>query len=348
MARMTCPSSPVLRASSFYGSTSPNPLRQPDPQKAPDSPSKESICLQKDGLGAVADSERKQAAGVSQGMADEKQCLSPTESITEEHIVHLVPKSSSTKRKRELDLGSPPTGNLKRRCKSRSALAGQLLKSGQSLQSTSRPIPGTPDVEASSYEDYFSPDNVKERSSERPSLGAQPPASPSVFHRSGLSKWERRHVLEMCDLTCIGKKQSSTNISDLTSKSAYSLEKPDKEEVSSASTCLPLVENFANNSPRHRRQPGAQLREDTGSEGGSQANTVCSPAHLITILRGSGKEPRDLGDEESSPREGTTPPAAASPEEEAQSCNLSVGEDCNVQKRAEEKESVATGCTENM
>ncbi|GAB1293022.1 Microcephalin [Apodemus speciosus] len=348
MAGMTCLSSPVLKASSFYGSASPNPLRQPSPQKAPDSPSKESISLQKDGLGAVADSERKQAAGASQGMPDEKHCLSPKESIIEGHVVHLAPKSSSTKRKGALHLGSPPEVKLKRRCKRKSALAVQLFKSGPSLQSTARLTPGTPDVEASLYEDYFSPDNLKERNSERSSPKAQPPASPSLFHCRGLSKWERKNMLEMCDFTCIGKKQRSTNISDLISKSAYSLEKPDKEDVNSASTCLPLVETSANNSPRHPRQPGPQLREDTGPEGSSQADTLYSPAHLITALRGSGKEPRDPSDEESSPREGTTPPAAASPEEEAHSCNLSVGEDCNVQKPAEEKESVATGCTESV
>lgn len=347
MARMTCPSSPVLRASSLYGSASPTPLRQPSPQKAPDSPSKESISLQKDGLGAVADSERKQAAGVSQGMPDEKQCLSPMDSVTEEHIGHLAPKSSSTKRKRACDLGSPPKGKLKRRCRSKPALAVQLFKSGRSLQSAAGLSPGTPDAEASSYEDYFSPDNLKERNSERPSPEAQPPASPSLFHCRGLSKWERKNMLEMCDFTCIGKKQRSTNISHLISKSAHSLEKPDKEEVNSASTCLPLGENFANDSLLHRRQPGPQPREDTGPEGSSQADTLYSAAPLITTLRGSGEEPRDLGDEESSPREGATPPAAASPEAEEHSCSLSVGEDCNVQKPAEE-ESVATGCTESM
>ncbi|XP_052018755.1 microcephalin isoform X2 [Apodemus sylvaticus] len=346
MARMTCPSSPVLKASS---STSPKPLRQPSPQKAPDSPSEESVNLQKDGLGTVADSERKQAAGVSQGMLGEKHCLSPTESILEEHIVHLAPKSSLAKRKRALDSGSPPKGKLKKRCKKKSALAVQLFKSGHSLQSTTRLIPGTPDVEASSYEDYFSPDNLKERNSERSPSEVQPPASPSVFHCRGLSKWERTNMLEMCDFTCIGKEHRSTSISDLISKSAYSLEKPDKEEVNSASTCLPLVETSANDSPRHCRQPGPQLREDTGPEGSSHTDdTLCSPAHLITPLKGSGKETRDPGDGKDSPKEGSTRPASASPEEEAHSCNLSLGEDCNVQKSVEEKENIATGSTESV
>lgn len=140
MTRMTCPSSPVLRASSFYGSASPNHLRQPCPQKAPDSPSKESINCQKDATGAVADSERKQAAGVSQGMPEEKLCLSPTMSIIEDHQARLGPKSSSAKRKRSVDLGSPPKGKLKKRYKRKSALAIQLFKSNHSLPSTVRLI----------------------------------------------------------------------------------------------------------------------------------------------------------------------------------------------------------------
>nr|XP_034376244.1 microcephalin [Arvicanthis niloticus] len=348
MARMTYPSSPVLKASSFYGSASPNHLRQPTPQKAPDSPSKESINLQRDATGVVADSERKQAAGISQGMPDEKDCLSPTESIIEEHVVHLGPKSSSAKRKRAADLGSPPKGKLKKRYKRKPALALELFKSNHSLQSTTGLISGTPDVEASSYEDYFSPDNLKERNSERLPPEAQPLASPSLFHCRGLSKWDRKNMLETCDFTCIGKKHRSNSISDLISKSTSSLEKPDKKKVNTASTSLPLVKNSANDSPGHCRQPGPQLREDTDPEGSCHPEILCSPACFITPLKGSSTETRDLGDEKASPKEGTTPPASASPEDEAHSYNLSLGEDCNVEKSVEEKENIATGYSESV
>ncbi|XP_011240361.1 microcephalin isoform X7 [Mus musculus] len=349
MTTVTCPSSPVLRASSFYGSASPNHLRQPRPQKAPDSPSKESINCQKDATGAVADSERKQAAGVSQGVPDEKLCLSPTMSIIEEHQVRLGPKNSSAKRKRAADLGSSPKGKLKKRYKRKSALAIQLFKSDQSPPSTIRLIPGTPDVEASSYEDYFSPDNLKERNSERLPPEAQQLASPSLFHCRGLSKWERRNMLEMCDFTCIGEKHRSiSSISDLISKSASSLEKPVKEEVNTASTCLLLVETSANDSPGLCSQPGPQLRDDTGPEGSSHPDTLSSSAHHITPLKGNSTETRDPGDGKGSPKEGSTPPASASPEDEVHICNLSLGEDCNVEKSVEEKENIATGYSESV
>ncbi|EDL22214.1 microcephaly, primary autosomal recessive 1, isoform CRA_a [Mus musculus] len=349
MTTVTCPSSPVLRASSFYGSASPNHLRQPRPQKAPDSPSKESINCQKDVTGVVADSERKQAAGVSQGVPDEKLCLSPTMSIIEEHQVRLGPKNSSAKRKRAADLGSSPKGKLKKRYKRKSALAIQLFKSDQSPPSTIRLIPGTPDVEASSYEDYFSPDNLKERNSERLPPEAQQLASPSLFHCRGLSKWERRNMLEMCDFTCIGEKHRSiSSISDLILKSASSLEKPVKEEVNTASTCLLLVETSANDSPGLCSQPGPQLRDDTGPEGSSHPDTLSSSAHHITPLKGNSTETRDPGDGKGSPKEGSTPPASASPEDEVHICNLSLGEDFNVEKSVEEKENIATGYSESV
>ncbi|XP_031195065.1 microcephalin isoform X2 [Mastomys coucha] len=347
MTRMTYPSSPVLRASSSYCSASPNHFRQPSPQKAPDSPSKKCINVQKDATGAVADSERKQAAGVSQEMPDERHCLSPTECVIEEHVVSLGPKSSSAKRKRAADLGSPPKAKLKKRYKRKSALAIQLFKSDHSPQSTVGLVPGTPDIEASSYEDYFSPDNLKERSSERLPPEAQPLANPSLFHCRGLSKRERKSMLEMCDFTCIGEKQRSISISDLISKSTASLEKPVKEEVNTASTSLPLVEPSANESPGHCRQPGPQLREDTGPEGSSRPDTPYSPAHHVIPLKGSSTETRDPGNGKGSPKEGTTPPASASPEDGAHSCILSSGEDCNVEKSIEE-ENITTGQSESV
>lgn len=155
-------------------------------------------------------------------------------------------------------------------------------------------------------------------------------------------------MLEMCDFTCIGEKHRSTSISDLISKSTCSLEKPDKEDVNTASTCLPLLGTSADDSPGQCRHPGPQPREDIGPEGSSHPDILYSPAHHITPLRGSSTETRDPGDGKGSPKEGTTPPASASPEGEAHSCNLSLGEDRNVEESIEEKENVATGYRGSM
>ncbi|XP_060237427.1 microcephalin isoform X1 [Meriones unguiculatus] len=346
MAMKACHSSPALRTSSFYGLASPNYLSQPCSQQALASLSKEGISWQKDAAGAVADVERKQSAGVPQGMPDEKHCLSPPVSTGKKRLTYPVPKTSSAKKKSSVDLGSTPKGKLKKRCNRKADLPLQLFSSDQSLQFTPEPIPGTLDIGASSYEDYFSPDNLKERDSERLSSETQPLAS-SLFHCRGLSKWERKNILEMCDFTCIGEKPRSISITDLTSTSTSSLEKPDKQRVSTASSCMPLVGASANHSPEHCRPPGPQWRGDTGPVGSAHPRGTHSPAHRITPLKGDRTEAREAESKRrGSPEEGTTPPASASPESEAHSSDLSSGASCNVEKS--EEKNTPTGCSESV
>ncbi|XP_016830564.1 microcephalin isoform X2 [Cricetulus griseus] len=339
MTRMACSASPVLKISSSYSSLSPNHLCQPSPQKAKDRPPKEDISWQKDAAGEKAELEREQAAHVSQGMSDEKLCLSPATTGNIDAIDE--PKSCSAKRKRPVDLGSPPKGKLKKKRYNRnSALSIQLFKSDHRPQFTTSPILGTPDVGASSYEDYFSPDNLKERNSEALPPEAQALSSPSLFHCRSLSKWERRSILEMCDFTSIGDKPRSISITDSVSRSTSSLEKPDKEEVST------VVETSAKDSPEHCRQPDPQLREDTALQGSTHANTHNSPAHCSMPSKGGSKEEREPVDVKGSPKDNTTPPALASSEGEAHSFNF--GGDCNIEKSAEEKENKSTGYSESV
>ncbi|XP_059101015.1 microcephalin isoform X2 [Peromyscus eremicus] len=342
MARKACLSSPVLKTTRSYDSVLPDHLSQPSPQKAADSPPKESVSWQKEAAAETADPERKQAAGVSPGIPDEEHCLSPAASAVGEHLVHLGPRSSSAKRKRPADSGSPPKG--RKRYSRKSALPLQLFRSDQDLQSTTGPIPGTPDVGASSYEDYFSPDNLKERSLETLPPEAQPLASPSLLHSKGLSKWERRNILEMCDFTSIGKNPRSISITDLMSEGTSSLEKPDKK-MSTVSRCI-LVGPSAEESPKHCRQPGPQLREDTGPQGSTHANTQNGPARGAVPLKGGTEEARDPADVKGSPKDSTALPTSASSEGEAHS--FSLGEDCNVEKSVEEKENISTGYSESV
>ncbi|XP_042118403.2 microcephalin isoform X1 [Peromyscus maniculatus bairdii] len=342
MASKACLSSPVLKTSGSYESALPNLLSQPSPPKAADSPPQERVSWQKEAAAEKADPERKQAAAVSPGTPDEKHCLSPAASAIDEHLVRLGPKSSSAKRKRPADLGSPPKG--KKRYSRKSALPLQLFRSDHDLQSTAGPIPGTPDVGASSYEDYFSPDNLKERNLETLPPEAQPLASPSLLRSKGLSKWERRNILEMCDFTSIGKNPRSISITDFMSKGASSLEKPDKK-VSTVPRCI-LVGTSAEESPKHCRQPGPQLREDTGPQGSTRANTQNGPARGAVPLEGGAEEARDPADVKGSPKDSTTPPASASSEGEAHS--FSLGEDCNVEKSVEEKENISTAYSESV
>lgn len=339
LARKACFSSPVLKTSSSYDSALPNHLSQPSPLKTTDHPPKEGTSWQKDAAGEEVDPERKQAAGVSQGVPDEKLCLSPA-------LFALGgPKSSSAKRRRPADLGSPPKGSLKKRYSGKSALTPQLFKSDHSRLSMTDPFLGTPDVGASSYEDYFSPDNLKERNSEALSPKAQPLLSRSLFHSRGLSKWERRNILEMCDFTHIGKNPIPMSTTDLISENASSSEKPDEKEVSTVPRCI-LVGPSAAESPECGRQPGLQLREATGPQGSTHADTQNSPAHCITPLKEGSKEAGEPIDVKCSPKDRTTPPTSASSEGEAHTFNF--GEDCNVEKSVEEKENIATGYSQSM
>ncbi|KAL1772929.1 microcephalin isoform X1 [Sigmodon hispidus] len=336
MARKACLSSPLLKASCSYDPESPNHLNQPSPQKATDPLPKEGISCQKD------------PAGVSQGMPDEKHCLSPAVSAINEHLVHLGPKSSSAKRKRGVELGSSPKGKLKRRkYSSKSALSLQLLKSEHRLQSMTSPVPGSPDSGASSYEDYFSPDNLKERNSKTLPPEAQLLASPSLFHCRGLSKRERRSMLEKCDFTCIGKNPRSITVTDLISKSTSSLEKPAKEEVSTVSSFLVATSaQVSPESPEHCKQPIPQVREDTGPQGSTHADTQNSPVHCTMSWKGGSKEAEDPVNVEGSPKDSTTTPMSASSEGEAHSFNFA--EDCNIEKSVQEKKNTATGYSESF
>nr|XP_048312238.1 microcephalin isoform X2 [Myodes glareolus] len=339
LARKACFSSPVLKTSSSYDSALPNHLSQPSPLKTTDHPPKEGTSWQNDTAGEEVDPERKQAAGVSQGVPDEKLCLSPA-------LFALGgPKSSSAKRRRPADLGSPPKGSLKKRYSGKSALTPQLFKSDHSRQSMTDPFLGTSDVGASSYEDYFSPDNLKERNSEALSPKAQPLLSRSLFHSRGLSKWERRNILEMCDFTHIGKEPIPMSTTDLISESASSPEKPDEKAVSTVPRCI-LVGTSATERPECGRQPGLQLREATGPQGSTHADTQNSPAHCITPLKEGSKEAGEPTDVKCSPKDRTTPPTSASSEGEAHTFNF--GEDCNVEKSVEEKENIATGYSQSV
>ncbi|CAH6787084.1 Mcph1 [Phodopus roborovskii] len=344
MAGMACLSSPVLKTSSSYSSLFPNCLRQPSPQKAKDHPPKEGTSWQKDAAGERAEREREQAAGVSREMPDEKLCLSPATArdidATEE------PKSCSAKRKRPVDLGSPPKSKLKKkRYDRKSALPIQLFKSDHSLQFKTSPILGTPDVGASSYEDYFSPDNLKERNSEALPSEAQTLSSPSLFHSRSLSKWERSSILEMYDFTCIGDKPRSISIPDPVLKSTSCLEKPSKEEVNTVSRCN-VVETSAKETPEHCRQSEPQQREDTAPQGSTPSDIHNSPAHGSIPSKGGSKEEREPVDVKGFPKDSTSPPALASSEGEAHS--FSFRGDCNVEKSVEEKENKSTGYSESV
>lgn len=327
IAGEACPSSSALTINTDNESASSSYLSWSSPQEATSSLPQEDICQQRDALGETAAPEEEQVEGVPKEMSAEKHRLS-----CEDHLVHLGSKRSSAKRKRTSADFLPPKEKLKKRYSRKPALRLQLFKYEHSPQSM-----GTLDGEASSYEDYFSLDNLKERNSETIPSQAQSPSSPSLFCCRGFSKQERRSILEMSDFSCMTEKPKSINITDSTSKSSYSPEKPASDEGNTFSSPVPLKGTPATKEILGLcMQAGPQLREDIGLEGN---NHSYSRYHV----KGLSKEARDSVDIKSAPKGVTAPPVPVFSEGETHSHNQSAGDDHNVEKSIEEKESTSTG-----
>ncbi|KAL2761566.1 microcephalin isoform 7, partial [Daubentonia madagascariensis] len=353
-----CVSSPVLKANSIHSSVSSTYLTQLGPQKFMSNLSKKERNWQRDTIGEIVTPDKKQTEGVSREMFGEKYSLFPTLSSKKGHLlVHSIPRSSSVRRKRTSeDLHSPPKENVKKkRCRRRAVMPGlQLFKSENSLQFMTRSATEALDCRESAYDDYFSPDNLKERNSENLPQ-SQPPSSPAHFSCRSLSKRERTSILEMSDFSCLGKKPRSVNITDLIAKPSSSLQKTANDEGSTTLSCMTSKETFATEeTPGCCRQAGPSQGEDTCPDGNSFSCTIDDPAHPegrhgdLTPSKGSSKETKEVVGVKSTQKEGTTSKMLNSSEGEAQSdYRLNFVDDCNVEKSTEEKENLSRGYSEN-
>uniref|UniRef100_A0A8C9DPV6 Microcephalin n=1 Tax=Prolemur simus TaxID=1328070 RepID=A0A8C9DPV6_PROSS len=353
-----CISSPVLKADSIHSSASSSYLNQLSPQKFMSNLSKKERNWQRDTTGEIVTPDKKQAEDISKELFDEKYSLSPTLSSKKGRLlVHSVPKGSTVKRKRTAEyLHSSPKENLKKRSSRRSIMPRlQLFKSENSLQFMPRSGAETLDCGESSYDDYFSPDNLKERNSENPPQ-SQPPSSPAHFSCRSLSKRERTSILEMSDFSCLGKKLRSVNISNLIVKPSSSLQKTGNGEVSTTLSCIMSEGTSATvETPGCCKQAGPLQGEDTCPYGNSFSCTFDNPAHPegphgdLIPLKGGSKEMKEVDGIKSTQIEGTTSKTLDSSEGEAQSDNrLNFADDYNVEKSTEEKENLSRGYTESM
>ena len=258
-------------------------------------------------------------------MFDEKCSLSPVSPATEgHHVGRSRPRGSSAKRGRTSEhLESPPEERPKRRKCSRKSPASrvQLFKSGKSLQLSAGPVVEPPDRTASSYDDYFSPENLRERNSETLLPGWQSPSSPARSKCTvGLSKRERTSVLEMSDFSCIGKSLTSTDIASSTVETSSSPPKPLSVEPNAPlGGMTPKTPPAAEEAPGYHRQGEAQTREGVGPNGSPHPRTgpelAHPPAHhsYTTPTKGSDREVKELvGVLTGVQKEGTTSSASSS------------------------------------
>ncbi|XP_012638668.1 microcephalin [Microcebus murinus] len=353
-----CVSSPVLKADSIHSSASSSYLSRLSPQKFMSNLSKQERNWRRDTIGEIVTPDKKQAEGLSKEWLYEKYRLSPTLSSKKGLLlVHSVSKGSTVKRKRTPeDLHSPPKENLKKRCSRRSIMPRlQLFKLENSLQFMTRSAAETLDCGESSYDDYFSPDNLKERNSENLPQ-SQPSSSPAHFSCRSLSKRERTSILEMSDFSCLGKKLRSVSISNLITKPSSSLQKTGNGEVCTTLNFMTSEGTFATaETPECYRQAGPLQGEETCPDVNSFSCTIDDLAHPegphgdFTPLKGGSKETKEMVGIKGTQKEGTTSKMLNSSEGEAQSdYRLNFVDDFNVEKSTEEKENLSRGYSENV
>nr|XP_044616600.1 microcephalin isoform X7 [Equus asinus] len=362
-----CVSSPVLKTSSIHVSASPGYVSQLTPQKFMSNLSKEEIHWQRDPVGEIVTPDTKHSEGITKEAFDKKCSLSPTLSATKCHSLgQSRPKSSSAKRRMTSEnLPSPPKEKLKRkRYSGKSTMPKlQLFKSESSLQFRTRSATKTPDCGESSYDDYFSPDNLKERNSENLLPGCQSSSRPAQFYcRRNLSKRERTTVLEMSDFSCIGKNPGSIGITNLIAKTSSSLQRPTNDE---RNTTLGFMASegasAAGETPGFCGQAVPQTREDMSEDGKSISSCTISELALqkarvakedhgdSTHLKGCNKEMQELIDAQTRQKEDTASKMLNSSEGETQSnYKLNFVGDCNVEKSTEESENLPRGCRESV
>ncbi|XP_020037191.2 microcephalin isoform X2 [Castor canadensis] len=344
-----CTSSPGLMTN-IHLSASSSDLSQSSPQKPMSSFAKEEINQERDITAEAVAPGQTQVEGVSKAMLG-KCILSPTISTTKDLLlVHSRPKSSSAKRKKvAVDIHSPPRQKLKRRrCSSRAATQHlQLFKLERHLPTMATAALESPDAGGSSYEDYFSPNNLKERS---------PRPLPSHFACGSLSKRERTSILGMADFSCIGEKPSTVNITDLTAKPSFSLQKPTNDKGNTTSASMAFGEtSAAEENPVLGSQSGPQQRDTACPEGSSRPYAVDSPTHpkghpgCLMPKKGSSRVVRGVVGIKSMQEEGATSRGPGSPEDEAKNdCTPKFEGDYDVEKSTEDKENVTAGRSENV
>ncbi|XP_004869645.1 microcephalin isoform X2 [Heterocephalus glaber] len=339
----TCSSSPVLKTSNIHPLASSSCLSELSPQKCASDLPKAEVGRLRDLGGETVTPDRRQAQGVSD--LHEVKSSPPATSAARGHLwLHSVPGSSSAKGKRtSVDLCSPPRSTLKRRRSGQRPVGPweQQLRSSRSLRFPTSAVMGTPDCGVSSYEDYFSPENLQERTSAGHPPVSRPSPGPAHFSCRSLSKRERASILEMSDLSCIGEKSTLVSITDLTAKTTSSLQSP---------ACLAAEDTpAAEESPGCRGRAGSPQGDDAGPTGSHHPHNTHDPAgpgqeSSCSPVQGRRAE-RELVGGRGTQKEGPEAAVPNSPGRHTQKeFELHFGGDPHEEQSAEEeKENLALG-----
>ncbi|KAJ8775750.1 hypothetical protein J1605_016148 [Eschrichtius robustus] len=353
-----CASSAVLKTSSVRPPASPGSLGQLTLHQSPGSLSKGDTHGQRGAAGQAITPDAKPAWEPARGVFDGKRGLSPTSSVTKEPPRGpSCPQSSSATGRRVSANSRPPPEERLRKRRSLGWPPAPRLQPENSPKCASRSAVETLGRGESSYDDYFSPNNLKERDSESLLPGVQPPAGPALLHCTrSLSRRERTSLLERADFSCIGRNPRSADGTYSTVKAGFRLQKPanygaDLGLSSVTSKETPAAKGTLGDCPRAE----AQRRGDARLGGSDSPHTLdgLTPqkGHRgdFTPLKGSNKEMKGWIDIKSTQKEDTPSKMVNSPEGEALSdYKLNCAGDCDVEKSAEAREELPRGCSESM
>ncbi|XP_006895088.1 PREDICTED: microcephalin-like [Elephantulus edwardii] len=360
-----CISLPVLKTSSIHSASSCSSPNKLTPQRPVSNLSHNEINWQRENVGKIVTPENRQSEGLSKKIFDANYNFSPT---VEGHMsVPLRPNSSSAKRKRTLEyLCSSSKEMLKKRRVSTKSVIPKLkqFSSENMPQCATESVLETADCEeSSSYDDYFSPKNLKERNSRILLPEVHLPSNLKFSCRRSLSKNERTSILKMSDFSCMSKDFRSTDITNITVKTSSCLQKPTNFEDNAALAFTVSKQTSTDEeTPQFYRKTDPQRREDPTKEGNNFTSTIIKElAHQkeylekehegdITPLKESTTNMKELIDTHNWHREeGTTYERLKSPESETQNeyiLNFVGG--CNMEESTEEMKNGSRGHNESM
>ncbi|XP_024841925.1 microcephalin isoform X1 [Bos taurus] len=306
-----CAASPVLQTGSVGPSAAPCPLDLLTPHRSTSSPPKAETPQQSRAARGVVTPISKPSKPVAQGSSDGKKRLSPVSSATkgrpggrEQHM------GSSAKRKKTPENSCPGLEERRKRRRSlgqRPAPRLRLWKAERGLRSVRRPAVKSLALEEFSYDDYFSPDNLKERVSEG-LLGEQLPSRPPALHcQRSLSKTERTSLLDRADLSLIGRSPRPAVSTCSTAKPALSGADAGLGGGTSGGTSA--ADRTPGPCPRAEAQGGGDVRPAGGDAPQTRSQLIpqTGPQGDRSPLKGSREETEEWTDPQSTQKEGAPP-----------------------------------------
>ncbi|XP_060990638.1 microcephalin isoform X2 [Dama dama] len=351
-----CAALPVLQTGHGGPSAAPRPLGLWTPPRSTSSPPKAESPQQSRAAGRVVTPVSKPSRPAAQGLSDGKKRLSPVSSATKGRPEGRAQAMGSSVKRRKTPENWPASEEGRKRRRSlrqRPAACLRLWEAESGLCSVRRPAVKSLALEESSYDDYFSPDNLKERVSEG-LLGEQLPSSPSPLRgQRSLSKTERTSLLDRADLSLIGRGPRPAVGTCSMAKPGPCLERlalsgADAGLGAGTSGGMPAADGTPGPCAQAEAQGGGDARPAGGDVPHTPSGLVprMGPQGDPSPLKGSREERKECTDTQTMQKEGTPPETKESAEAHSEGELNAVG-DC-AEEGSTEREAPAQGSRESV